>query len=208
MTSLGLYILSLLLFAFPPGGAGETREEGARRYEVIAQALADASLHQGAAWDRGPADLGRAIVAAGGYGMGFGVGVQTGAVRGKAGEVCHVDILPSTLRTVVPWDLSRLPEAELVSKVVGLDYGSMRRCFDAGALLMVRIDREAKRRCKSEPLDLAVFALFARNTCSTRDAGGEDSIARPRFQLYLRLRARKHTIFPDWYEAPEVRRSA
>jgi hypothetical protein len=204
MTSLGLYVLSLLLAAFPPGGTpqSETREAGAKRYELVAQALADAALYQGAAWDRGPADLARAMIAAGGPGMGFRLDVQLGVKRGRHGEVCHMDLLPSTLRTLVPFEHQGLPDAELTALVVGTGYLPLRRCFDAGALLMVRTRREALRRCGSDPVDYAIFALFARYRCSTKPEQGEDVLARPRSELYWSLRARKHTSFPRWYEPP------
>jgi hypothetical protein len=209
MSSLGLYVLSLLLAAFPPGKVPEreTRDDGAKRYEVVAQAIADAALHQGAAWDQGPADLARAMIAAGGMGMGFRRDVHTGELRGPAGEVCHMDLLPSTLRQLVPWDLARLPTPELTSRVVGLDYDSTRRCFDAGALLMVRVRREATKRCKGHPLDYAMFALYATGgSCNTRTAKG-DHLAGPRTDLLVKLRARKFVAFPDWYVPPKAERS-
>lgn len=198
MNSLTLYVLSLLLFAFPPGkGPLETRDEGSARYEQVARALSDAVAHQGAAWDRGPADLARAMISAGGTGMGFRLDVQTGELRGPYGEVCHMDLLPSTLRTLVSFEYRDLPDAELTALVVGHGYAPLRRCFDAGALLMVRLNRQA-RQCK-EATDYATFALFARGKCSTKTDDG-DELAAPRVELYWLLRARKHTVFPDWYK--------
>ena len=58
---------------------------------------------------------------------------------------------------------------ELAQKVVGRDYPELRRCFDAGALLLVRARREAERRCKGTPIDYATFAIYATGSeCNTR----------------------------------------
>jgi len=179
----------------------ESREAGARRLEVVAQALADAAQHQGAAWQTGPQDLARAMLAAGGWSTGLREDIQVGRTRGPAGEVCLMDLQIPTLRSLVPWDLSQLPSEELAQKVVGLEYPELRRCFDAGALLLVRARREAERRCKGSPMDYATFAIYATGSeCSTRRGPKGDWLAGPRLASLLKWRQRKATIFPDWYK--------
>lgn len=267
MTSLGLYVLSLILSTFPPGrkpssverlsqcgtdpsvaacaiapvcprdmtacatppveahdgpqccalprwleGVGwvrtETREVGAKRLEGVAQALADAALHLGAAWEPGPRDLARAMLSAGGWSNGLSEGVQVGRIRGPAGEVCFMDLRIDTLRSLVPWERSRLPAEELAQSVLGLEYEPTRRCFDAGALLLVRARREAERRCKGYPIDYATFALYATGSrCTTGnmlkpDGSRGDWLAGPRTASLGQWRSRKGASFPDWYAPP------
>jgi hypothetical protein len=178
----------------------ESRETGARRLEVVAQALADAAHHQGAAWHAGPQDLARAMLAASGWSTGLREDIQVGRTRGPAGEVCLMDLQIPTLRSLVPFDLSRLPDEELAQKVVGREYPELRRCFDAGALLLVRARREAERRCKGSPMDYATFALYATGSeCNTRRGPKGDWLAGPRLASLQKWRGRKATIFPDWY---------
>jgi hypothetical protein len=181
----------------------ESREAGARRLEVVSQALADAAQHYGAAWQPGPKDLARAMLSAGAWSTGLKEAIQVGRVRGPSGEVCLMDLLPSSLRVAVPWDLARLPEAELVKLVVGRDYDSQRRCFEAGALLLVRSRREAERRCHGHPLDFSTFALYATGGACVTTGTKErpDWLATPRWQSLGKFRARKQTVFPDWYAA-------
>ncbi len=210
MTSLGLYTLSLIMFQFPGHASSEPREERAERLTVVAQALADSAEHFGAGWGPGPTDLARAMVAAGGWGMGFKREVQTGEVRGPAGEVCLMDLLPSTLRTASPYDRQRLTDEELAAGVLGLGYDPQRRCFDAGALILVRARRMAERRCKGSVIDYSTFALFATgSSCTTagmKNPGtgkAEDWLAGPRFTSLRRFRARKATVFPEWFVPPK-----
>jgi hypothetical protein len=180
----------------------ESREAGARRLEIVAQALADAAQHQGAAWPTGPQDLARAMLAAGGWSTGLREDIQVGRKRGPAGEVCLMDLQIPTLRALVPWDLSRLPNEELAQKVVGLEYPELRRCFDAGALLLVRARREAERRCKGTPIDYATFAIYATGSeCNTQRGPKGDWLAGPRLASLVKWRQRKATIFPDWYRS-------
>ena len=87
----------------------ESREAGARRLEVVAQALADAAQHQGASWHQGPQDLARAMLAAGGWSTGLREDIQVGRTRGPAGEVCLMDLQIPTRRTLGPYDLSQPP---------------------------------------------------------------------------------------------------
>lgn len=186
----------------------ESRDVGAKRLELVAQALADAAQHMGAAWQNGPADLARAMLSAGGWSNGLSEGVQVGRVRGPAGEVCFMDLQIPTLRTLVPWEHSRLPAEELAQTVLGLDYAPVRRCFDAGALLLVRARREAEKRCKGYPIDYATFALYATGSdCSTNNGPtkGGDWLAGPRTASLGKWRARKATYFPDWYRPPATK---
>lgn len=185
----------------------ETREAGAKRLEVVAQAIADASLFHGSGWREGPRDLVRAVISAGGWGMGFREDVQTGRTRGKAGEVCLMDLMPRTLRMLTPYGEQKgKTDAELAAATVGRDYDSQRRCFDAGALLMVRVRREAERRCKGYQIDYATFALYATGTdCSTNHGPPKgDWLAQPRYDSIRKFRARKHTVFPAWYSPPKI----
>src|SRR6185369_9524084 len=80
----------------------ESREAGARRFEVVAEALADAAMYAGAAWRDGPVDLARAMLAASAWSTGFREDIQTGRKRGRAGEVCLMDIQPKVLHSAVP----------------------------------------------------------------------------------------------------------
>ncbi len=246
MTSLGTYVLSLILSSFPPGGSifsleavpscgtnpeqpacelapvcsapsilcraprwnpglgawarAERRETGAARLEVVAEALADAALYAGAGWREGPTDLARAMLAASGWSTGMREDIQTGRTRGPAGELCLMDIQPAVLRSAVPWDLASLPDEELAAKVVGLGYAELRRCFDAGAVLMVRARRFATSHCREWPADYAIFAAYATGlACHTLDRHGD--YARLRVRSYRKFRATRMTVFPSWYRA-------
>jgi hypothetical protein len=177
----------------------ESRETGARRMEIVAEALADAALYAGASWKDGAVDLARALLAAGAWSTGLREDIQTGRKRGPAGEVCLMDIQPASLRSAVPWDLAKLPDEELAQKVVGLGYPELRRCFDAGAVLLVRARRWAEQRCREWPNDYATFAAYGTGTsCNTLGRFGD--YAQLRARSYRKFRATNMTVFPSWYQ--------
>lgn len=176
----------------------ESREAGAKRFEVVAEALADAALYAGAGWRDGPVDLARAMLAASAWSTGLREDIQTGRKRGPAGEVCLMDIQPKVLRSAVPWDLARLEGEDLVQKVVGLEYPELRRCFDAGAVLIVRARRWSEQHCRDWPADYSIFAAYGTGiSCSTVNLFGD--YARLRARSYRKFRATRMTVFPDWY---------
>jgi len=176
----------------------ESREAGARRLEVVADALADAALYAGASWREGPVDLARAMLAASGWSTGLREDIQTGRKRGRAGEVCLMDILPESLRSAVPWDLAGLEKEALVQKVVGLEYPELRRCFDAGAVLLVRAHRWAEEHCKKWPVDYATYSAYATGSrCETIGLYGD--YAELRAHSYRKFRATHATVFPEWF---------
>lgn len=176
----------------------ESREAGARRLEVVSEALADAALYAGASWKGGPVDLARAMLAASGWSTGLREDIQTGRKRGRAGEVCLMDIKPDILRTAVPWDLARLDKEALVQKVVGLEYPELRRCFDAGAVLLVRAHRWAEEHCKQWPGDYATYSAYATGSrCDTVGLYGD--YAAPRARSYRKFQATRATVFPSWF---------
>ena len=176
----------------------ESRDTGARRLEVVAEALADAALYAGASWKDGPVDLARAMLSAGAWSTGLREDIQTGRKRGPAGEVCLMDIQPESLRTAVPWDLAKLEKEALVQKVVGLGYPELRRCFDAGAVLLVRARRWAETHCHEWPNDYATFSAYGTgSSCTTLGRFGD--YAQLRARSYRKFRATNMTVFPDWY---------
>jgi hypothetical protein len=176
----------------------ESRETGARRLEVVARALADAALYAGASWKDGPVDLARAMLAASAWSTGLREDIQTGRKRGPAGEVCLMDIQPASLKTAVPWDLAKLTGEDLVRKVVGLKYPELRRCFDAGAVLLVRARRWAEQHCHEWPADYATFSAYGTgSSCTTIGRLGD--YAQLRARSYRKFRATRVTVFPDWY---------
>jgi hypothetical protein len=227
LSALSSYILSLALASFPPGTkvhsleklpdcgtdpreptceltpvCKETsilcRETGARRLEVVSEALADAALYAGASWKDGPVDLARALLAASAWSTGLREDIQTGRKRGPAGEVCLMDIQPASLRSAVPWDLARLDTNALIQKVIGLEYPELRRCFDAGAVLLVRARRWAEQHCQKWPLDYATFSAYGTGvSCDTIGRFGD--YAKLRAGSYRKFRATHLTVFPDWY---------
>jgi hypothetical protein len=181
----------------------ESRETGARRIAVVAEALADAAMYAGAAWREGPTDLARALLSASGWSTGLREDIQVGRTRGPAGELCLMDIQPAVLRTAVPWDLANLKDEELASKVVGLEYPELRRCFDAGAVLMVRARRFASSHCSDWPDDYSLFAAYGTGTsCHTLDRHGD--YARLRAGTFRKFRATRATVFPSWYRPEPI----
>jgi hypothetical protein len=176
----------------------ESREAGARRFEVMAQALADAAMYARGSWREGPTDLARAMLAASGWSTGLREDIQVGHTRGPAGEVCLMDLQPGVLRTAVPWDLAQLEDEELAQKVVGLEYPQLRRCFDAGAVMIVRGRRWSEANCKGWPSDYAMFSAYGMGaSCHTLGRFGD--YARFRARTFQKFRATRHTVFPDWY---------
>lgn len=176
----------------------ESRETGARRLEVVSEALADAALYAGATWKDGPIDLARALLAASAWSTGLREDIQTGRKRGPAGEVCLMDIQPASLRSAVPWDLARLETDALIHKVIGLGYPELRRCFDAGAVLLVRARRWAEQHCHEWPLDYSTFSAYGTgSSCTT--VGRLGDYANLRARSYRKFRATRMTVFPDWY---------
>ncbi len=176
----------------------ESRETGARRLEVVAEALADAALYAGASWREGPAHPARAMPAASGWRTGLREDIETGRKRGRAGEVCLMDILPDSLRAAVPWDLARLDKEALIQKVVGVEYPELRRCFDAGAVLLVRAHHWAENHCRKWPTDYATFSAYATGTrCETIGLYGD--YAELRANTYRKYKATQATVFPSWF---------
>lgn len=200
MSPLAKYVLSLILSAFPQGRlpAVETRDVAAVRL--------DAAEQFGHRWPEGPRDLAIAGVAFWGVSMGFRREVQTGALRGPANATCFADLLPATLRTFAQFETAGLSDAELTVRVVGLDYEAARRCADAGFAAMVNAREYAEKHCRTGNPTLAAFAIYASGTCSSKGFITVRGIERPRtwmeqsrFDLLVRLRTHKHTIFPSWY---------
>lgn len=176
----------------------ESREAGARRLEVVSEALADAALYAGASWREGPVDLARAMLAASGWSTGLREDIETGRKRGRAGEVCLMDILPDSLRKAVPWDLAGLEKEALVQKVVGVEYPELRRCFDAGAVLLVRAHHWAENHCRKWPSDYATFSAYATGSrCETIGLYGD--YAELRANTYRKFKATQATVFPSWF---------
>lgn len=179
----------------------ETREEGAKRLEVVAQALADAAeqapeLDQ---WPEGPRDLGRAGVAVFGWSMGYHEGAEVGRLRGPAGEMSLADLLPATLRQFAPAELKHLSDAELAALVVGLDYDHVRLSFDIGFRVLLAARKTQRWRCKAwhRPEEQLAFAIYVSNYCDVPPPlDWADDV---RMHTLERARARKGTTFPDWY---------
>lgn len=201
MTVLAHYVLSLILAAFPPGKYPEveTRDVGVARLEVVARAQADSAQAFGDRWPEGAADLARADTAAFGWSMGYRRDVQTGEKRGPAGEACFSDMQAPTLRRFAQFETAGLTDAQLHAMVVGLDYASLRRCFDAGNAALVHVRAVAARQCKANVL-LGTFALYANgNWCHSP---GKGWIERKRLETFMRLRGRREIQWPEWYTLP------
>jgi len=184
----------------------ETRDEGAKRFEVIAEAIADVAEEHAKEWPLGAADLARAMLSASGWSTGLHERIETGELRGPAGEVCLTDMQLPTLRTVVPPELARLSDDDLVKAVVGTDYEHLVHCYDAGATLLVRTRKYASTHCRQYPLSYSMFAVYAMGaSCTT--AGKFGDLAGFRDRSYRAFQATPQTVFPKWY-TPEVPRVA
>jgi hypothetical protein len=203
MTSLALYVLSLILVAFPPGKHPEveTREQGVARLEVVARALADSVQQASAGWPGGDKDLARAEVSAFGWSMGFRLDIQLGLKRGPGREACFSDLQPAELRRFARFPTAGLSNAELAEQVIGLDYQSLRRCFDAGTAAFIHVHDVALKRCRTHgPIMRSTFALYANgNYCSS---GARSWIERVRLATYQKFQAREIASFPNWYTPP------
>jgi hypothetical protein len=206
--NLASYVLSLILATFPPGKHPEleTREAGANRLATWAAAHADSAHEFGSRWPEGEKDLARAGVAFWGVSMGFRRDVQTGELHGPANASCFADMLPSTIRQFAQFETAGLSDAELMARVVGLDYASARRCADAGFAALVHAREYAEKRCRTGNPTLAAFAIYASGSCSSKGTIMLRGKSRPRtwmeqsrFDLLLRLRARKSVALPGWY---------
>lgn len=211
MTQFALYILSLILVAFPPGKHPEleTREAGSHRLATWSDAHADSAHEFGDRWPEGERDLARAGVAFWGVSMGFARDIQSGEKRGPANATCFADILPSTLRTFAQFETAGLSDAELTARVVGLDYGSARRCADAGFAALVHAREYAEKWCPGDAT-LAAFAIYASGSCTSRGFITVRGRQRPRtwveesrYALLVKLRRRTATVFPGWYREEE-----
>jgi hypothetical protein len=203
-SALALYVFSLILWKFPPGKHPqiETREAGAVRYAVISRALADSAIQFDDKWPEGSTDLTLAGISAFGWSMGFRKDVQTGEKRGPKGEACFSDMQAPTLRMFAQFETAGLSDKELFSKVIGLDYQSLRRCFDAGFAGLTHARKVARWKCKDAPLR-GTFALYANgNFCHTP---GRTWIERVRLNTYLSLQGRITAHFPAWVP-PELTR--
>jgi len=201
VTSLTAYVLSLMLSAFPPGKHPEveTRAAGVARYEVDARALGDAALARGSEWPDGPVDLARAMTSASGWSMGFRRDVQVGEKRGPAKEACLADLQPVILRRFATFETAGRSDDELAMLVTGLDYDSVRRCFDTGVAVLVHARKTAAWKCKLNPVKGA-FAIYANgNYCHSPGRGW---IEEKRFATLLKFRARG-TVWPEWYQRDE-----
>jgi hypothetical protein len=211
--TLAAYVLSLILANFPPGvrPAIETREAGAERLATWSRAHADSAHEFGARWPEGEQDLARAGVAFWGVSMGFRREVQTGELRGPANASCFADMLPSTIRHFAQFETAGLSDAELMARVVGLDYFAARRCADAGFAALVHAREYAEKRCRTGNPTLAAFAIYASGTCSSKGSITVRGKQRPRtwmeqtrFDLLVKLRARKSVALPAWYREADA----
>lgn len=213
MSSLALYVLSLLLVIAPPGKLPEreTRDAGAARYEVAAQSIADAAHFHAALWPQGPVDLARVMVTQAYWSTGFQVEIQNCGKRGPAGEVSLADVQIRTLRAAVPWELARKPEAELVSYVCGTGYTETRRSFEVMAVLLGRARAHAARSCPAkrypQPIEQSMFAIYATgHECVSTNFDWCPECKR--MGTLGKMRARTFTAFPDWYVAPKAQEPA
>lgn len=212
MKPLALYVLSLILWQFPPGRQPdvESREWGAARLEVVARALADSAIDHGDAWEEGERDFARVMVATAGLSMGFTLAVQVGDRRGPGGAVCLADLQPSTLRRFAAFETAGRTDDELAWMVTGRDYDSLRRCFDTGFAVLASARKYADRHCQSYPTELATFAVFVSGVgCASKGTIKIRGEEKPRSELELmrvrtleELRQRKATRFPRWYTPP------
>ncbi len=86
----------------------------------------------------------------------------------------------------------------MIQKVIGTEYPELRRCFDAGAVLLVRARRWAEQHCHQWPLDYATFSAYGTGvSCDTIGRFGD--YAKLRASSYRKFRATCLTVFPDWY---------
>lgn len=111
----------------------ESRSEGLKRYESIARAIARTANNPPSTWTWPAEDLAVGLVVISRHESAFWRSVQTGAVRGPAGEVCLVQINSGTGYT----------QAER-ERMVGLDDASLDHCLFAGSDLLAR----ARNGCK------------------------------------------------------------
>lgn len=178
----------------------ETREEGARRLELAASAEGDAVAAVAGAWPEGERDLGRFVTSTWGWSGGYQKGMQEGNLRGPAFEGCVADLHPKTLRQFAPKELQGLTDAELFDRVTGDTYAELRLCMDIGLQAILNARTQAERRCKGRgPIELTTFAMYATGRYCTMPPP-LDWADDARVRTLAKFRARKTTVFPDWYQ--------
>lgn len=198
MSPLALYEFSLLIAIAQPGKdpAVETRQAAVARLAVVARAQTDSAEAFGDRWPGGARDLVRASTAKFYWSMGYRRDVQVGDKLGPAKEACLADLLPATLRQFARFETAGRSDDELRMLVTGLDYDSLRRCFDAGHAALVNARAHAARNCKSWPVEMATFAVYASGRYCV--SPGRHWVEVKPYQTLLKLRGRTTTHFPDW----------
>jgi hypothetical protein len=116
----------------------ETRGEGLRRFATIARALDAVRRRPPARWKGTGSELWRALGSIARHESAFWEGVQSGAIRGSAGEVCLVQLHPRI------WASLGISDP---AEVLGVELEPTERCLRAGAELLTR----ARGLCPSMP---------------------------------------------------------
>jgi len=112
----------------------ETRAEGLSRYVLHAEAIASVAVDPPPSWGGSTAEMVATLATIARHESGLWSVVETGELRGAAGEVCSVQIHPDSVG-VTGYRLDDL--------VGGTD--ALERCYRAGAILLTR----ARCRCRS-----------------------------------------------------------
>lgn len=185
----------------------ESRDAAARRFALIAQAIADSAEAVGGDWAEGTQDFARAELVASYWSTGLREDIQRGRTRGPGGEVCLMDLKPETLRTNADPELAALPNEAMIAQAVGLGYPELRRCFDAGGRALLQARRGARWLCHDSAPRGILMGLF-----SVYHTGGScDSFAVRaangwkwcpecrRADTMMKFRGVKETRFPDWF---------
>lgn len=181
----------------------ESRDVAAQRFVVISQAIADAAEAVGAEWPEGTRDFARAELVQSYWSTGLREDIERGRTRGPGGEVCLMDMKPDTLRKNAP-ELASLPNEDMIAQVIGLEYPELRRCYEAGGRALLSARRARRWTCPNRDPLLATFALYHTGSeCTSRALGWKWCPECKRFDSMNHFRARKYTLFPDWFHLQE-----
>lgn len=169
----------------------ETADGAKARFRPVSEAMADAVEAGRSRWPGTATSLAAAVYSASYWSTGFREDIQVGAKRGPAGEVCLMDLQPGTLAWATP--------GVTIDQVVGRDYESLRRCFDAGVRVLVSSRLWADKACSPIKGSSTPYNWFAKygtgSQCHTYGLLGdyarkrERTFARVHYLLAIKLEA-------------------
>lgn len=122
--------------------------------------------------------------------------------RGKSGEACAMQIMPSEIRNYVTWlspeELKKATDEELAQSMLGADAHAQAHCYEVGLRMLARARSQAVHRCKST-WTYSMFALYGTGSrCDSYGVLGDFAAMRQKTFLSFRNKKPEDIALPEW----------